>query len=158
VNYNYSRYLGECIESVLAQTYPNMEVIVVDDGSTDDSLSVLQPYRQRVRIIRQRNKGVSAARNAGISAGSGQWIAFLDSDDIWRPEKLQQQSSLLQDPTVGMVFCGVEYIDESGRCLGHSRPDLTGDFFSQLLTFTSPTISGSTALVRSECLHKLGGF
>ena len=129
VNYNYGRYLGECIDSVLAQTYPNIEVIVVDDGSTDNSLSILQPYGERILIIQQENKGVSAARNAGLLKSKGQWIAFLDSDDAWRPEKLQEQSTYLQDPAVGMVFCGVEYTDDSGCCLGYIGQSSSAIFF-----------------------------
>src|SRR5215470_18923669 len=117
VNRNYACYLPECVESVLGQTYRSMEVIVVDDGSTDDSLNVLKRYQRCLRVIQQPNRGVSAARNTGISASAGKWVAFLDSDDAWRPEKLQQQSKYFQDSSVGMVFSGVEYIDHSGCSL-----------------------------------------
>ena len=122
VNYNYGRYLGDCIDSVLAQTYPSVEIIVVDDGSTDESLMVLKAYHDRVRIVHQQNHGVSHARNAGIWTSEGQWVAFLDSDDLWMPEKLQEQSHCFQDPSVGMVFCGLEHIDESGSRLGYTQP------------------------------------
>ena len=159
VNYNYGRYLGKCLDSVFAQTYRNIEVIVVDDGSTDNSLEVLQPYSERILLVQQGNKGVSAARNVGLAKSRGQWIAFLDSDDTWRPEKLQEQSNYFQDPAVGMVFCGLEFTDDSGRRLGYTRPLLSGDFLLQLVTFTSPAIGGgSTAIVRSECLRRLGVF
>jgi len=159
VNYNYSRYLGGCIDSVLSQTYPNIEIIVVDDGSTDDSLGFLQRYAERVRIIQQENKGVSAARNAGLPESRGKWIAFLDSDDAWQPEKLQEQSKYLLDPAVGMVFCGVEYTDDSGECLGYTRPVPASDILPQLVTFAPlATAGGSTALVRTDCLRDLGGF
>jgi len=159
VNYNYERYLGECVDSVLAQTYPNMEVTIVDDGSTDRSLSVLEPYRKRVRIIQQKNKGVSNARNAGIFESRGQWIAFLDSDDAWRPEKLQEQSRYFQDSAISMVFCGVEYVDDSGQSLGYTFPEVATDVLPQLVTFAPLTIAGgSTAVVRADCLRDLGGF
>jgi glycosyltransferase involved in cell wall biosynthesis len=159
VNYNYGRYLGECIDSVITQTYSNIEVIVVDDGSTDNSLDVLKPYRGKLLILQQENKGVSAARNAGFVASRGEWIAFLDSDDVWRREKLQQQSTYIQDSAVGMVFCGVEYTDDSGQYLGYTHPLLASDVLPQLVTFTSPTIAGgSTAVVKRECLCNLGGF
>ncbi len=159
VNYNYGRYLGECVDSILAQTYPNMEVFIVDDGSTDCSLSVLEPYRNRVRIIQQKNKGVSNARNAGILESRGQWIAFVDSDDAWRPEKLQEQSKYFGDSAVGMVFCGVEYVDDSGLCLGYTFPEVATDILPQLVTFAPLTIAGgSTAVVRAECLRDLRGF
>jgi len=159
VNYNYARYLGECIDSVIAQTYPNLEIIVVDDGSTDNSLNVLQAYGEKLRVLHQENKGVSAARNAGVFASRGEWIAFLDSDDTWQPEKVQKQSTYIQDSAVGMVFCGVEFMDDSGQCLGYTRPLLDSDLLPQLVTFTSPTVAGgSTAVVKSDCLRDLGGF
>ena len=87
-NHNYRRYLGECIDSALSQIYPNIEVIVVDDGSTDNSAALLQSYGKRITIIIQNNKGVASARNAGIFKSKGEWVAFLDADDSWRPEKL----------------------------------------------------------------------
>jgi len=159
VNYNYGRYLGECIDSVFAQTYPNIEIIVVDDGSTDNSLGVLQRYGERVLIIQQENRGVSAARNVGLFKSRGQWIAFLDSDDVWQPEKLQEQFKYLQDSAVAMVFCGVEYRDDSGGCLGYARPVPASDILPQLVTFAPLTIAGgSTAVVRADCLLDVGGF
>ena len=158
VNYNYGRYLAECVDSVIAQTYPNMEIIVVDDGSTDNSLNILQSYNGKVFVLHQENKGVSAARNAGVLASNGEWVAFLDSDDTWQPEKLQRQSSCIEDSAVGMVFCAVEYMDDSGRHLGYTRPQLGSDVLAQLVTFTSPTIAPSSAVVRRECLRDLGGF
>lgn len=159
VNYNYGRYLRECVESVLAQTYGNIEVIVVDDGSTDDSLRVLRAYADRILIVHQENKGVSAARNAGAVKGRGQWIAFLDSDDAWQPDKLQQQSRCFRDDAAGMVFCGVEYIDDSGAYLGNTSPAISGDILPQLVTFVPLTIAGgSTAVVRADCYRELGGF
>jgi hypothetical protein len=89
--YNYGRYVGEAIDSALAQSAPPHEVIVVDDGSTDDTPAVLARYAGRVRVIRQANAGLSAARNAGIRAAGGEWVAFLDSDDAFHPRKLELQ-------------------------------------------------------------------
>jgi len=89
--YNRARFIAEAIDSVLAQTYTNFELIVVDDGSTDNTRQVLQPYMNRIRYIFQENAGCSTARNTGLKEAKGEWIAYLDSDDIWMPEKLQTQ-------------------------------------------------------------------
>ena len=93
--YNRSKYVTKAIDSVLAQTYRDFEIIVVDDGSTDNTKEVLKPYTDRIKYLYQENTGVSAARNAGIRAAGGQWIAFLDSDDEWLPEKLSIQMDYL---------------------------------------------------------------
>lgn len=93
--YNRASYLGDAIDSVLQQTYANYEVIVVDDGSTDGTDNLIQTYGQRVRYIREKNQGVSVARNEGVRISGGDYIAFLDSDDIWMPDKLGRQISLL---------------------------------------------------------------
>jgi len=89
--YNRAEYVTQAIDSVLAQTYADYEIIVVDDGSTDNTKDVLLPYMDRIRYIYQENAGASAARNTGIKAAKGDWIAFLDSDDEWLPEKLAVQ-------------------------------------------------------------------
>lgn len=89
--YNRASYLSQAIDSVLAQSCADYEIIVVDDGSTDNTGQILESYRDRIRCIHQANKGVSAARNMGIRSARGEWIAFLDSDDIWLPEKLEKQ-------------------------------------------------------------------
>lgn len=94
--YNKGRWIGRAIESVLAQTRPAEEIIVVDDGSTDQTPRVIQNYGEKLRYIRQENAGPSAARNAGIQAATGNWIAFLDADDEWVPRKLELQIEHLQ--------------------------------------------------------------
>ena len=89
--YNRAEYVTHAIDSVLAQTYTDYEIIVVDDGSADNTKDVLLPYMDRIRYIYQENAGLSAARNTGIKAAKGDWIAFLDSDDEWLPGKLAVQ-------------------------------------------------------------------
>ncbi|MGC2332307.1 MAG: glycosyltransferase family A protein [Candidatus Acidiferrales bacterium] len=89
--YNYGRYVTEAVESALAQTLPPMEIIVVDDGSTDDTAARLRPYMGRISYIHQENKGLPAARNTGIRNATGEWIALLDSDDVWHRQKLEMQ-------------------------------------------------------------------
>src|SRR5271156_2034659 len=89
--YNYGRFVTEAVDSVLAQSYTDHEVIVVDDGSVDDTPERMQPYAERVRYLRQPNQGPSAARNNGIEAARGEYVAFLDADDLWHPRKLEAQ-------------------------------------------------------------------
>jgi glycosyltransferase involved in cell wall biosynthesis len=114
--YNRARYVTKAIESVLAQSYTSFEIIVVDDGSTDDTQAVLQPYANRIRIISQKNSGPGAARNAGIQAARGRWIAFLDSDDEWSPEKLAAQiADLEQHPDLVAHFTNVMFELSNGQ-------------------------------------------
>ena len=104
--YNYERYLGEAIESVLNQTYRNLEVIVVDDGSTDRSSEVAKSFADRgVRYLYQDHEGIGPARNTGVELAQGDFIAFLDADDRWPEEKLERQLSVFEnDPALEMVF------------------------------------------------------
>ena len=109
--FNRSSCIGDAIDSALAQTYSDFEVIVVDDGSTDSTAKVIAGYGRQVRYFRQNNAGVSAARNKGIAEAMGEWIAFLDSDDEWLPEKLSQQFECLnQHPDVVALACDVNIV------------------------------------------------
>ena len=102
--YNYGHFVVGAVESVLAQTYQNVEIIVVNDGSSDDTKARLEPFMGRVRYIYQDNQGLSAARNTGIGAATCRWIAFLDSDDLWHPRKLELQMAYLDGhPEVGLL-------------------------------------------------------
>ena len=109
--YNYGRFIAETIESALGQTLLPHEVIVVDDGSTDETAEVVASFGERVRYIYQENAGVCAARNRGVAASSGDLIAFLDADDIWEPTKLEKQAAKFADPDVGLVHCGMREFD-----------------------------------------------
>ncbi|MFS8117396.1 MAG: glycosyltransferase family 2 protein, partial [Microcoleus sp.] len=105
--YNGDRYIVQAVESVFAQTYTNWEIIVVDDGSTDETHQVLQPYLDKIRYIYQENRGVAAARNRGIQEAKGEFIAFLDQDDFFLPDKLAAQIALFrQQPSLGIVNSG----------------------------------------------------
>jgi glycosyltransferase involved in cell wall biosynthesis len=116
--YNRARYLGEAIESALGQTYPNVEVVVVDDGSTDETPRLVEPYLDRIRYVRQDNAGRSAARNRGIEEARGVYVSFLDSDDRWLPDKLEHHVPVLEErAAVGMVHGHVDVIDDAGRPL-----------------------------------------
>jgi glycosyltransferase involved in cell wall biosynthesis len=159
-NYNYARFLPQAIDSALSQTYSNVEVIVVDDGSSDGSLDVVHSYEGRVRCFGQRNKGVAEARNLGIRESRGDLVAFLDADDVWVPNKLAEQVPLFEDPGVGMVYCGVQYIDEDGNSLGISTGGLSGKILRELALLRTPGLAtgGSSPVVRRECLDRVGLF
>jgi len=117
--YNGVRHLGDALASVLAQTRPAQEVIVVDDGSTDGSAVLLRDRFPTVRCLRQDNAGAGAARNRGVAAATGDFLAFLDADDLWEPDKLQRQlAAFAADPGLEMVLCRVRQF----HC-----PELTGE-------------------------------
>ncbi len=116
--YNHARYLGQAIQSVLDQTFGDVEIIVVDDGSKDDTKLVATSFGERVRYIYQSNAGLSAARNTGIRAARGESIGFLDADDVWLAEFLQTLAPILErDPGLGAVYCGSQFMDAQGARL-----------------------------------------
>jgi glycosyltransferase involved in cell wall biosynthesis len=158
-NYNCGRCLAEAVESALAQSYTACELIVVDDGSTDGSVKVLERYSSRLRIVRQSNRGVSAARNRGIQESRGELIAFLDADDVWRADKLEKQVPLFANPAVGLVHCALEYIDESGRSLGTNLTGRRGHVLRHIALLRGTVVqASSSAVVRRECFGKAGLF
>ena len=158
--YNHARYLPAAIDSALAQTYAPVEVIVVDDGSTDDTPRVLAAYGDRIRVIRQANQGAGAARNAGLAASRGEYVAFLDSDDIWLPRKLELQMGRFDaDPALGLVHCGAETIDEHGRTTGYLLDGLEGWVASDLLRLDREVMGpGSDIVVPRRVADEVGGF
>ena len=159
--YNYARYLSMAIESALAQTHPPLEVIVVDDGSTDETPSVLAAHGDRIRAIRQPNGGAGAARNTGIAAARGDYLAFLDSDDLWRRDKLELQlARFARDPDLGLVHCGVETIDELGRTTGYLLEGREGWMAMEMLRLDREVIQapGSNVMVPRRVAEEVGGF
>ena len=159
--YNRAALIGESLESVYAQTYEPLEVIVVDDGSSDDLASALSPYLDRgLRLIRHEvNKGAPAARNTGIAEAKGEFIAFLDSDDLWEPDKTARQVSALlaSGPETALVYSGIRKIDQNGKFLGFKNPAKKGSIYLDLLA-NNWIGSTSTALVRASALTRVGGF
>ncbi len=143
-------HLGAAIASVLAQTRPVLEVIVVDDGSTDDSARIAESFGPPVRVIRQSNAGESAARNRGIEAARGEWVAFLDADDLWLPHKLERQAEAIQGAAedVVCVYCDFvlfgEGIEERTMSLP-SRHESAHPLRDMLVGFT---VHVDTAVVR----------
>ncbi len=156
--YNRARLVEQAVASVLAQRFRDYEVLVVDDGSTDETVQRLERFGSQITVLRQPCRERGAARNAGIRASRGSLIAFLDSDDLWAPGKLTDDiERLQQDPGIGLVYCGVELIDEVGRSLGiPTSPSWEGSVCEQLLL--SNFIPNSSVIVRRACLEAVGGF
>lgn len=159
-NYNYGRFLAEAVNSALNQTSAPHEVIVVDDGSTDNSLEILAAYGERIKVIRQTNQGVGAARNAGAELATGDLLAFLDADDYWAPEKIEKQAAkLAEDPETGLVHCGLVNVDESGKPLAVDLEGEEGWVAEKLLRFQPVIVGpGSDSLIRKELFARIGGY
>jgi len=123
--FNGERFIGEAIQSVMDQTYPPLEIIVVDDGSSDKTADIVR-YLSGARPIlyrRQSNQGAAAARNAGVSLAQGEWIAFLDADDVWYPEKLAIQVEHFKTyPDVPFFYSDMDIIDDEGKDSGEKEP------------------------------------
>jgi len=155
--YNAERYIGETLESVLAQTYRDFEVVVVDDGSTDGTREIVRGYGEPVRLVEQPNSGPAAARNRGVREARGEFIAFIDADDLWLPEKLALQVPLFDDEEVGLVSCRVQLVDGSGRPHPtYEREKVSGWAFEKLLE--GNFIGTSTVVARREALEGAGLF
>jgi len=159
--FNAERFLGEAIESVLAQTYAPLETIVVDDGSSDGTLEIARAYGE-VTVIEQPNAGPSAARNRGFAASRGDFIAFHDSDDLMTPDKIEVQAGvLIEEPEVGCVLAEQELLIEPGAempfwvegskvqtMMPPRPPELEGE----------PLVHPMTLVVRREVFEQVGGF
>jgi glycosyltransferase involved in cell wall biosynthesis len=165
--YNGERYVRTTLESALAQSYPNLEVIVVDDGSTDGTpgeIAAVASRDGRLRAFRNKNAGVAAARNLGISHARGSLIAPMDADDLWHPDKIARQVSVLNasDPDVGLVYCWTIHIDEndviipSVKDLG-AKETYRGCVTSELAVSNFIETS-SVPLFKRSCFEKVGGY
>lgn len=159
--YNAARFIGGAINTVLAQTFTDYELIVVDDGSTDSTAALVREFGDRVRLLSQPNAGAAAARNHGIRVARGTWVAFLDSDDEWQPHHLQ---GLLRQaeaqPEAHLIYGGKVTVDERGVPVPVIHPDAlrfpSGWIFGELVEFCR--IQVSTILVRTATLRELRGF
>lgn len=157
--YNASRFVGEAIRSVLAQTYEDFEVIVVDDGSTDGTCDVVNGFHdERLRYTYQENQGPSAARNTGVQLSRGEYIAFLDADDLWSPPMLEACLAFLNDnPATDVVSVRSRHIGPDGEPLGVTLPmtEVGGpDLFEYLVL--GGGIHTSSAVIRRDCLQAVG--
>lgn len=151
--FNGERYLGEALESILKQRYQPLEIIVVDDGSTDGTAAVMDHYPGKVCLLRQANAGTAAARNFGLNAAKGEFVAFLDADDLWHPEKLERQMARFQtspelDYCVAHVqnFWVPELIEEERRFRDHR------------ISKALPGYSTGTLLARRDLFDTVGWF
>ena len=155
--YNVANYLPTCLDSVLAQTFKNFEIICVNDGSTDHSLSVLNAYSDaRIKIITQKNMGLAAARNTGIQASRGLFVALLDSDDFWHPEKLSEHFTHFKfAPNVDVSYSASLFVDEDNQCLGVGQfPQLT-DIDPGIIYCRNPVGNGSAPVIRKSFLNRM---
>ena len=156
--YNRGWTIKRAVDSVLAQTFRNFELIVVDDGSGDDTADILAGYGTAIRVIRQPNAGVSAARNTGIRAAGGDFIAFLDSDDYWLPEKLQIQSAYFNTHPEAVICQTEEIWIRNGKRVNpkkvHKKP--SGRIFRASLALC--LVSPSAVMLRRELFDEIGGF
>lgn len=158
--YNAAAYLREAVDSVLTQTYTQVELIVIDDGSTDDSRRILQEYGDRIRVLDQANRGPYPARNMGLAHAGGELVAFLDADDWWRPDCLELLEGALQThPDAALAYCGWQNVQATDRNTDpHVPPDYGGkDKLARLLSGGSPWPIHA-ALTRKSVIDARGGF
>ena len=154
--YNHAQYLNESIGSILAQTQPVDEIILVDDGSTDETRQVAASFGRRVKYIYQTNRGLSAARNTGVRAASCEWVALLDSDDWWKPHKIRlQREAALRRPTAALVYTATTTAFPDGsESVGKPVPP---DALWPMLRVTN-LIAPSSIMARRDALLDCGGF
>ena len=155
--YNRAETVARAIRSALSQTLQGLEVIVVDDGSTDDTVDVVARFGAAVRYVKQANRGVAAARNRGVEMAWSDYVAFLDSDDEWLPEKLERQMALLeQDPSLGFVYSEAHVVDGAARRVGIKPETRHAETLEELLRGNFvPTL---TVVARRERVLAAGGF
>lgn len=159
--YNAEQFLAQAIESILAQTYTDLEVILIDDGSTDGSAQMLAIYASkdaRIRVVTQANTGLTKALNVGIVQATGTYICRMDADDIAKPERIARQVAYMdQHPAV--AICGTlgEYIDEQGNVIGQKVLPTTSEAIKAKLLFNNQCIHSSLC-IRKAVLDELGGY
>ena len=158
--YNGEKTIQETIESILNQTFSDFELLVINDGSQDSTLKIVSDiHDSRIIFFSYLNAGVSASRNRGLSHAMGEFISFIDADDLWIPDKLEAQVKALQEnPQVAVAYSWTDWIDESNQLLGRGSylPE-QGDVFAKLL-LNDFVASGSNCLIRRQALIEVGGF
>jgi glycosyltransferase involved in cell wall biosynthesis len=158
-SYNCAKYVGEAIESVFNQTYSNYEIIVIDDGSTDNTREVLEKYHDRVHYVYQKNQGVSVARNHGIELAQGEFVAFLDADDYFFPDKLEAQMAIFEaKPHAGIVHSGWRRVNSEGEFIQDVQPWENVPYLDLEMWLRWKPVLPSAMIFRREWLIKAGGF
>lgn len=154
-NYNGAKYLQETINSVLAQTYTNWELLFVDDCSTDNSLEIVRSYNDsRIKILQNdKNSGAAVSRNYALLEAKGKWIAFLDSDDLWLPEKLKKQIAFMETNGYAFTFTDYDVIDENSATISHFKPRLDICMYKDILKHNH--IGCLTVIYDSEKIGKV---
>ncbi len=158
--FNVGHYVAEAVGSVLHQTYSDIECIVVDDGSTDHTDAALAAFSGSVRVIRTAHRGVSHARNTGIDAARGAFVAFLDADDLWLPRKLERQMDGLRSaPGVAMAYSGFHVVDSDLCFVGRVEPPEPERALANTLLLEGPAVNMDlTAVIEKQLLDQVGRF
>lgn len=153
--YNSEEYIAETIDSVLAQSYTNFEMIIIDDHSQDNSVNIVKSYTDlRIQLIcMKENKGAGIARNKGIEAAKGRYIAFLDSDDLWLPHKLEKQTTFMRSRNLSFCFSSFYLMDDKGKCLKKYREALAKVDYNKMLQ--NNYIGCLTAIYDTRVLGKI---
>ena len=158
--FNGEKTISETIRSILNQTFQDLEILIINDGSTDNTLEILSEFEdERIKIFSYENGGLPVARNRGIEQSSGDFVTFLDADDLWEPEKLEEQlKSLRHNPKAGVSYSWTSFIDENSQFLYAWEPVYySGDVYPDLLlrNFIS---SGSNIMIKRSVIEKAGYF
>lgn len=156
-NFNYGIYIDEAIQSVLSQTYKHIEIVLVDDGSTDDSVEKVKRYGNKIRLIETKNQGSCAARNLGLLNSSGDFIAYLDADDYWDGDKVELQLTFLKKSRVDLVFCEMRIVGAPFKIENLGTPDVINHnwFFNNP---GSTPFAPSSVLMTRDLAAKVGGW
>ena len=155
--YNAAEVIGETIQSALAQTWTDREILVIDDGSTDGSAEVVKTFGDQVRYYAFENGGVAKARNRGIALARGRYIALLDHDDLWAPTKLERQVEVLEaHPEVGLVITRIAHLERNGQPMLKFPTGPSSEFYQLFVKGFGPT--PSVAMIRRSIIDKAGGF
>ncbi len=156
--YNYAEYLPQAIESVLNQTFLDFEIVVVDDGSTDDTPSVVRQFGDRIRYVRQENRGNACARNRGMAEARGQWLCFLDADDLWEPRKLELQLNHMLRNNVKVSCAKGRRFYESGGSEDFPPDPTDANLWTRLVASQPFTSSHSGLMLHRSCFEEIGCF